>query len=166
MDDYKTPEARLEFDDDGDIDSSGLTYAKRFWALFWRFFVSVYLLMIVTNGIFYVVLNIYADFDLKLKPTFFGCANAALLLLISLVHRKGLAHLIFGGRIGFNSKIWIRFNFCLILISLLMALTNFAASSFFANEDLVRFKLFGSTLIGISLITISIIYSLKARKPA
>ncbi len=159
MDHYKTPTSTL--DNVGIEVSEPREFGPDFWSLFWRYMVVAGVCMVLSNLVLREVIDLNTAQYVMYKPSILGLCVALLLGLATALNVKGLASFILPNKVGFSDSVWIRFNGALIVVVIVMALSNILAVQFVDEVSWVNYKLFISPLIGLTLISAAIYYSLN-----
>jgi len=155
-------EKMSEFEDDY-VEAPRRDWGADIWSLFWRYCVSVFICMAISNQILKRFIDFNSPEFVMLKPSILGLGVAAIFISVTLFNRQGIASYLVKKRVGFNDSVWIRFNFSLIFFELLLSLFNFIAILVVDEESWVKYKLFVSPVFGLLILSVGIVYSLKAQ---
>jgi len=161
---YKTPEASLELakDNEGSI-KSGLT-VKNLWGLYWRTFAVLFFISFPVYWISVGLIDSNSIQSILIKPSIIHGLTGALLLIISIVYRKGASNFISGRKLNVSDHVWKVHGFGVAGVFFVMAILNFVVGSNVEASVWVKFKLYGLTSLFVLGPVISGMFSLATDK--
>ena len=117
------------------------------WGLYWRYWVSLFLLLLV-SAFLSNHLNFLKDENyLNLRPTIVWASFAIVFAFISLIKKNGFPYIFLGRRLCLGDEIWQKFNIILILFFLALSILNYVVHFVVETEIWKLYKLFGQTFL-------------------
>lgn len=130
------------------------------WSMYWRYLLSLTVLLVVANLVFYQSGLLYGFSHVVLEPTMVWAAFALVCWLVRLGQKNGLVYMFFGRYAKCADVLWQRFNLALMLLFVGLALLNYALYWLFGEDVWKVYKLFGSSTL-VLLVPLLVAYRLN-----
>ncbi len=114
--------------------------------MYWRYLLAISLTLILVAFLSERMDLLDIVNDSGLIPTFFWFIIAVFFITITVVQKKGLPYVFFGGRLHLPDKAWLRFNVMIISLFIVLAIIGYIVNQLASKEVWSLYKLFGQPL--------------------